>query len=401
MTAWGIVSFTTDGDKLLGDQMAAWGKANNVEVEYVALPGSDYAQKVAAAVETGAIPDVVMMSGDTVYWVGQNRLVDISDVFDSVKNLGGGMWESLLPNVQVNGKTYSIPMESDVTVLYARLDLCEQATGKRAAPATFDEMDAIMRKVNKPPTQYGFGITLGRTPDADGNIQNLMLADGATLVDKDGNPAINVDGTISALTRVQTWWKDKLIPPDSPAWDDSSNNKSYQSRQACFVLNPASIFAFLEANDKELLSQTIQAPIPKGKAGSFPGAGCWSWSIFSASKQVNAGKAMITNIMAPDKMQAVYEKVGGRWYPVYKDLANAKWWKDRPYFDQFPEVLKTARPAWYPATATPKLLAQLSAAGQKHIYSEMVQDVVVNNKSPQDAAKAAQTKMEQTFAEVK
>jgi multiple sugar transport system substrate-binding protein len=342
-----------------------------------------------------------MMSGDTVYWAGQNRLVDLTDVFNNVKNLGGGIWPSLLPNVQVGDKTYSIPMEADVTVLYARLDLCEKATGKRAAPATLDEMDAIMRKVNEPPKQYGFGITLGRTPDADGNIQNLMLSDGATLVDKDGKPAINVEGTISALTRVQTWWKDKLIPPDSPAWDDSSNNKSYQSRQSCFVLNPASIFAFLEANDKELLSQTIQAPIPKGKVGSFPGAGCWSWSVFSASKQVPASKAMITSIMAPEKVQAVYEKVGGRWYPVYKDLANAKWWKDRPYFDEFPKVLETARPSWFPATATPKLLAQLSAVSQKRILAEMSQDVVVNNKSHEEAAKAAQTKMVQTFAEVK
>jgi len=41
----------------------------------------------------------------------------------------------------------------------------------------------------------------------------------------------------------------------------------------------------------------------------------------------------------------------------------------------------------------------MSAAGQKRIYSEMLQDVVVSNKSPQDAAKAAQTKMEQAFAE--
>ena len=90
----------------------------------------------------------------------------------------GACGESLLPNVQVNGKTYSIPMESDVSVLYARLDLCEKATGKRAAPTTLDEMDAIMRKVNDPPQTFGFGITLGRTPDADGNIQTLMLCDG-------------------------------------------------------------------------------------------------------------------------------------------------------------------------------------------------------------------------------
>jgi hypothetical protein len=262
-------------------------------------------------------------------------------------------------------------------------------------------MDAIMRKVNEPPKQYGFGLTLGRTPDAQGNIQTIIFADGGTLVDKDGNPSINNDGTISALTRVQTWWKDKLIPPDSPAWDDSKNNASYQSRQSCFVINPASIFAFLEANDKDLLKDTIQAPLPKGKVGSFPGAGTWAWSVFSASKNVPAAKAMIQNIMAPDKVQAVYEKVGGRWYPVYKDLANAKWWKDRPYFDEFPKGLETARPGWFPATATPKLLSQLSSANNRFIFADMVQDVVVKGTSPLDAAKAAQTKMEQAFSEIK
>ena len=402
LLVWGIVSFTSTGDALLGQQMQDWGKANKVEVEYVALPGSDYDQKVTAAVETGALPDVVMLGGtNTIYYAGQNRLADLTDVYNSIKDTGGGMYQSILPNVQIADKIYAIPMQADLSVLYARLDLCEKATGKRQAPTTLDEMDAIMRKVNEPPKQFGFGLTLGRTPDGDGNIQALIFNDGGTLVDKDGNPAINNEGTISALTRVQGWWKDKLIPPDSPAWDDSSNNKSYQSRQSAFVLNPASIFAFLEQNDKELLANTAQVAFPKGKAGTFPTAGTWAWGVFANSKNVDAGKAMIQNIMQPDKLQAVYEKVGGRWYPVYKELSGAKWWKDRPYFDEFPKLLDTARPTWYPAVATPKLLSQLSAAGQRRIYSEMVQDVVVNNKSPQDAAKAAQGKMVQAFAEIK
>lgn len=401
MTVWGIVSFTKDGDALLGQQMADWGKANKVDVEYVPLPGSDYTTKVAAAIETGAIPDVVMMSGtNTIYYAAQNRLVDLTDIYNDIKGLSGGMYEQLLPYVSVGSKIYSIPMQADLSVMYARLDLCEKATGKREPPATLDDLEAIARKVNDQPKLFGIGITLGRTPDGDGNITQLLRADGGTLVDKDGKPAINNDGTISALTRVQKWWKDKLIPQDSPSWDDSGNNKSYQSRQSAFVFNPASIFAFLDQNDKELLKDTTQAPNPKGKGTApFNSVGTWSWSIFSASKQVDAGKAMIREIMNPDKLQAVYEKVGGRWYPVYKDLANAKFWKDRPYFDSFPQAIATAAPAWLPAQATPDLLTQLSAADQKHIYSEMLQDVVVSNKSPQDAAKSAQTKMEQAFAE--
>ena len=250
LTAWGIVSFTTDGDKLLGQQMQDWGKANKVDVEYVPLPGSDYTTKVAAAVETGAIPDVVMMSGtSTIFYAAQNRLVDLTDVYNNIKGLSGGMFEQLLPYVQVSGKVYSIPMESDVSVMYARLDLLEKATGKREAPATMDDLEAVARKINNPPTLYGIGITLGRTPDAAGNISAMLRGDGGTLVDKDGKPAINNDGTISALTRVQTWWKDKLIPQDSPSWDDSGNNNSYQSKQSAFVFNPASIFAFLDKND--------------------------------------------------------------------------------------------------------------------------------------------------------
>lgn len=401
MTAWGIVSFTKDGDNLLGQQMADWGKANNVSVEYVPLDGSTYSTKVSTAIETGAIPDVVMMSGtDTIYYSAQNRLVDLTDVYNDIKGLAGGMYEQLLPYVSNGGKVYSIPMQSDLSVMYTRLDLMQQATGARKSPGTWDEVDMIARKVNSPPKTYGIGFTLGRTPDGSGNITQLLRADGGTLVDKDGKPAINNDGTISALTRVQTWWKDKLIPPDSPSWDDSKNNASYQSRQSAFVFNPASIFAFLDQNDKDLLKDTDQAPNPKGKGGTNGSSvGTWSWSIFSASKQVDAAKAMIKSIMQPDLVEAVYEKVGGRWYPVYKDLANAKFWKDRPYFDAFPQAIAQATPAWLPAQATPDLLTQLSAVDQKRVYAEMLQDVVVSNKSPQDAAKAAQTKMEQAFAE--
>jgi multiple sugar transport system substrate-binding protein len=400
LLAWGVVSFTKEGDALLGQQMQEWGKQNNYEVEYVPLPGSDYDSKLAAAVESGALPDVVMMLGtNAIFYASQNRLVDLSDVFNDVKGQAGGMYDSLFPLVQADGKTYAIPMQADVSVLYARLDLCEQATGKREAPKTLDEMDAIMRKVNDPPKLFGYGLTLGRTPDTNGTITQLLIQEGGTLVDKDGNPALDNAGTVAALTRVQAWWNDKLIPPDSPAWDDSSNNKSYQSRQAAFVTNPASIFAYLEQNDKELLSQTMQAQWPAGKGGSFPGAGTWSWSIFNASKNIDASKMLIKALLAPDRIEAVYEKVGGRWFPVYKELAGAQFWKDRPYFNDFPQILQAARPAWYPATATPKLLTQLSAAGQKHIYADMAQDVVVNNKSPEEAAKAAQVKLEQAFAE--
>lgn len=401
LTAWGVVSFTEAGDELLGQQMVEWGEANGVEVEYVALPGSDYTTKVATAVEAGSVPDVVMMIGDlTLFYADQDRLVDLTDVYDGLKTLGGGMWEeALLPHVQADGVVYSIPMQTDVGVMYARLDLCEQVTGVREAPKTLDEMEAIAIEVTEPPRQFGIGLTCGRVPDTTGQITQLILADGGTIVDENGAPNINTDATISALTRVERWWKAGLIPQDSPNWDDSSNNKSYQSYQSAFVFNPASIFAFLEAEDPDLLADTAQAPFPAGTAGSFPSIGTWSWSIFNSSQNVDAAKAMITAIMQPDMVQAVYEEVGGRWYPVYKDLSNAPFWAERPFFNDFPTIIQNGRPVWYPAEGTPQLLTQISAADQKFVLADMVQDIVVNGATPADAAAAAQTRMEQAFAE--
>ncbi len=400
LTAWGVVSFTEEGDALLGQQMQEWGQQNGIEVEYVALPGSDYTTRLATAVEAGSVPDVVMMLQDlTLFYADQGRLVDLTDVYDGLKGLSGGMYEQLLPHVQADGRVYSIPMQSDVSVMYARLDLVEQVTGAREAPATLEDLERIAREVNEPPALFGIGMTVGRTPDADGQINQLIFNHGGTLVDEQGQPAINNPGTIQALELMKRWWDDGLIPPNSPSWDDAGNNTAYQSGQVAFAFNPASIFAYLEQNDPDLLADTTQAPFPAGPAGNFPSVGTWSWSVFQSSPCVDAAKQLITALMQPDQLQAVYEKVGGRWYPVYRDLAQAPFWQERPFFSAFPQIIENARPTWHPAQATPQLLTQLSAVFQKLIVPEMAQEVLLNNVSPVDAAASAQTKMEQAFQE--
>ncbi len=401
LTVWGVVSFTEEGDNLLGEQMKAWGDENGVEVEYVALPGSDYATKVAAAVEAGSTPDIVMMIASlAIFYGNQDRLEDVTAVYDELNQLGGGFWEALSPHVTIDGKYISIPMDAEVGVMYSRLDLIEEATGSRTPPATLDELEEIAGQVLEPPRQYGIGITLGRFPDTIGQVSQLIFADGGTMVNEAGEPALMSDGAVSALTRIKRWWDNGLIPPDAPNWDDAGNNTSYQSYQSAFVFNPASILGYLQANDEELLANTAQAKFPEGLAGSFPTSGTWSWSIFNTSENLDAAKALLIHIMQPENIQAVYEKVGGRWYPCYQDLINEPFWADNPHFADFPSILATARPGWFPAEGTADLITKLSAVEQKFILADAVQAVVVNGVTPEQALQDAQTAMEQTFAEV-
>jgi multiple sugar transport system substrate-binding protein len=401
LTVWGVVSFTEAGDDLLGEQMRAWGEANGVEVEYVALPGSDYATKLAAAVEAGSTPDIAMMIANlAIFYGNQDRLVDVTDVYDDLNTLAGGFWPSLKAHVAIGEQVISIPMDAEVGVMYSRLDLIEEATGTRTPPATLDELEEIATQVTEPPRQFGIGLTLGRFPDTNGQVSQIIFADGGSLVDEAGNPALDSEGALIALERIKRWWDNGLIPPDAPNWDDSGNNTSYQSYQSAFVFNPASILGHLQQNDEELLADTAQAKFPEGTAGSFPTSGTWSWSIFNNSQNQDAAKALITDIMQPENVQAVYEAVGGRWYPAYVDLQNEPFWAENPFFVDFPSILETARPSWYPAEGSADLITKLSAVDQKYIIADLVQAVVVSGTDPATALAAAQTAMEQTFAEV-
>lgn len=191
----------------------------------------------------------------------------------------------------------------------------------------------------------------------------------------------------------------KVYEVRSVALPGSDNATTYNSGQIVFVVNPASIVADLEVNDPELLAETTQTPFPDGPAGNFPSADTWSWLNFADSPNIDASKESITASMQPNMVQAVYEEVGGRWYSVYRDLSQAPFWQERPFFNDFPQIIETSRPVWCPAEATPLLLSQLSAVYQTLVLPDMLQQVLINDVPIADAVAEAQTRMEQAFEE--
>jgi multiple sugar transport system substrate-binding protein len=399
LTVWGWQSFTPEGDKALGDQMKEWGTANKTDVEYVVVENAQFPQKLAAAIEAKAPPDVVMLtSGASVLDnAGKDLLVDVTDVWNDATKQAGGFWKFVEPLYKSGSSYYGIPFEADTSPVFARLDLIEKATGKREPPKTFAEMTEMSRKINSPPNVYAIGLTLGRTPDGGGNATAIIWNEGGTLVDKDGKPALNSPETVSAMKLIKGWWDEKLIPPDSPTWDDTGNNSAYQKGQAAFVLNPPSIYGWMVQNDKQLLDNSTMAAMPAGKSGSYSGSGSWSWSIFKASKNIDGGKDLIRYLVDPKRLQAVYAQVGGRWYPIYQEGNKDEFWTSKPQFKFYPDLLVGGRDSSYPATPEPKLMAALGEVGTRLVIADMVQDVIVKNMAPEESVKKAHDAMVEIF----
>lgn len=399
LTIWGWQSFTPEGDKALGDQMSQWGGANNTQVEYVVVENAQFPQKLAAAVEAKAPPDVVMLTAasDVLDYAGRDLLADVTDVWNDVSKQAGGFWKFVEPLYKTGSTFTAIPFEAETSPLFARLDLVEKATGKREPPKTFDELTQVSSQINSPPNLYALGITLGRTPDCFGNILNVIWNDGGALVDKDGKVALNTPETVAAMQRVKGWWDAKLIPQDSPTWDDTGNNNAYQKKQAAFVLNPPSIYGWMQQNDQDLLNNSTMAPIPAGKSGSYSGAGAWSWSIFKNTKNANGAKDLIRYLMDPTRLQAVYSQVGGRWYPIYADGNKDEYWTSKPHFKFYPDLLQGGRDTSWPAQPEPNLMAALGEVRTRLIIPDMVQEIIVKSTPIQDAVQQAHDAMVEVF----
>ena len=137
----------------------------------------------------------------------------------------------------------------------------------------------------------------------------------------------------------------KIIPPGAISWDNSGNNKAYQSKQAAFVMNPTSIYAYLDGNDKDLQKVTGLFPVPAGPKGSVNQIDTWSLGPSRRARTPSSAKGLIEYFMQPANYDKIVQSTGGRWVPVYKRLFDSPFWKEKPVFKHFIQMAETGRPA--------------------------------------------------------
>jgi multiple sugar transport system substrate-binding protein len=293
------------------------------------------------------------------------------------------------------GKAYGVPFEPELAPLHVRTDLFRQK-GITLPIATWSDFTEACKKINNPPKFYAWGMTLGRCPDAHQQILTVIWAHGGKLVEKDGKTvAIKSEGTLAALKLIQQWYqKDKIIPPDSVSGDDAFNNKVYQSGISAVIQNPASVYGWLEKNDPEMWRNTALMLVPRGPAGSFHQTGSWAWVVFNASKNVGMARDMIRYWLEPSRFDKVTQTVGGRWFPIYKDLAKGKFWTDRPAYGIYPEAQAQARLDCYEGPPTDAA----SEVSDRLIYPDMVQRMLVGGETPEKALDWAYNQIREIYA---
>lgn len=393
LTVWMAQSFTTAADEAVQNTFQAWADKNGVTLEYDLTPSAQLPERLTPAIEAKATPDLCYFYESQTQWYrGRDVLLDVTDVVKKYENAEGGIYDAVKVLVSHDNKYWAMPVQINPWPMHARQDLLDKAGG--TWPATWDEFAELCKQVQSPPDLYGFGMCLGRNNDANNNMLHVIWSYGGQLTDAEGSLDLKSDGTVDALKKIVEWYNDGIIPPGSINWDNAGNNKAYQSRQAAFVLNPSSVLAWCQENDKELEGMTELYNVPAGPAGSFGQIDAWGIGLFKFSKSPELAKDALSFFMDPTNYGKYITAAQGRAVPIYKDLFKLPVWGEYPKYKEYPGMAETGRMLSWAGAPT-------SASGdvlQAYILPDMVQRCVVEKWEPQKALDEAYDRAKEIYA---
>jgi multiple sugar transport system substrate-binding protein len=397
LTVWNPAALAPQVDKIMQEQCYAYLKQAGIkesEIDYSVIGGPQLLPKLVASLEAGNPPDITRVGGGYAHlYRSQGHLLETTDLVDKMQKVPGGLFAPSLSTVMHQGKAYAVPQSVSPWALVTRLDLLEAA--KVDPPKTWDEFIEVCKKLQKPPKLTGYGICLGLQNDTDNNVMNTIFCYGGKLVEADNKTvALHSKETVAAVQLIADMFhKHKIIPKGAIAWDNTGNNKAYQSRQVLFVLNPTSIYAYLAESDKELYNTTGLLPIPAGPAGSIAELSTDQWVLFKHNPYPEVAKGLAEYWMAPENLRVMIEEGGGRWGPPYKGMYDSEFWK-RPVFQHWRAMLEHGREFSSPG-------AMNAASGEvitTYVIGRMIQRVLVESWEAEKAVEEAHKQIAEIYA---
>jgi len=333
-------------DDVLRELGKEYGKAKGVGISFEFIHMNDLPTKTAAAVESGAGPDIINLWSDGPH-LYTKALIDVSDVCNGLgKELKG--WTNIAKDIAIVGKTWrAVPWGIIPIALTYREDWLKEV-GHSTFPDTWDELLVASKKLKDKGHPVGFA--LGRAiGDANQFHYPLLWAFGGAEAKKDGKTvAINSPETAKAVDYRRKLHADGETD-DVYAWDDAANNRAFLAEAVSITVNAASIYWAARKNAPHLRPVTNHALFPLGAAGRFGYSSALSLGIFRFSKYQKEAKAFLKWLMEP-KQYSPWIGVGeGMMAGLLNYYEDDPVWKKDPKLETVREIPKYVRMPGYPA----------------------------------------------------
>src|SRR5919202_2346692 len=181
------------------------------------------------------------------------------------------------------GKLYGIPRTTNVQLLWYRKSLVP------TPPKTFDEMMSMSAKLKSEGKPYEIGLTAAQYEGYVVNINNLITAEGGTIVNSDSSAPTVDNKTVEALTLLHRLATSGLTSSSMSNAQEPEVFADLQAGRSAFSLNWPYVLSAMRTANPKLVDDLGFAPYPTIKDGDTPKVtlGGMNYAISTYSKHPN------------------------------------------------------------------------------------------------------------------
>jgi ABC-type glycerol-3-phosphate transport system substrate-binding protein len=184
-------------------QSFAQATGTTVQNDLVSGDAGDMVAKMDADVKASIPRDLAFVNDSR--FVGQlhnlGDLTDVTDVVEEMKKLYGEPATEANNYCVFDGRWYAIPYHFIASGMYLRKDWYEEKGLPLKLHYTWEELRDNALEVSDPAKRrFGWGLTVNRSGDANGFIENVINTYGGSLISNDGRTVVlNSPETVEAL----------------------------------------------------------------------------------------------------------------------------------------------------------------------------------------------------------
>jgi len=346
--------------------------------------------KTDAEVKAGNALDLAFVT-DSRFVAQFHNLGDLTDVTDVVEELRTQFGEPATETKNYcvfDGRWYAIPYHFIGVGSFFRKDWLQEKGIPLKDSYAYEEMRDLALEVSDPAQRrFGWGLTVNRSADGNGLIENTVNGYGGAITADDGRTVVfdspETVEAVSFISDIYTNPKYKpMLPPGVQSWTDTSNNENWLAGVTGFTTNQFSVYA-----DAKLAGNPVYELSHPFVGGFGPAAGrplnlgqCQALVIFKGAKNPDLAKVVAKYLVSGTPLLNVSKQAPGLSMPAWQKV-----WDSDPYYTQgdpaFPALREIAHQPLPVRTSTGYNFPQAPSSGrqavlQAYVLTDMVAEII-------------------------
>jgi multiple sugar transport system substrate-binding protein len=367
-----------------------WAKPNGVDLTVELVSANEAQPKIVAALQAGGGPDMMLLQWTWAHLYA-DKLSDVGAVAEKVGSDGGGFYDVMKQNAQVQGVWRAVPFGMLGNAIHYRDSLLKQAGGDKF-PATWSDLTKVGADVRAKSKLFLGQAVAHSFGDPPTFVLPFLWSYGGSETDETGKKiAVSSAATKDALVAFKDFFS-KTADPQCLGWDDSSNNRAYAAKQIWATNNGASIYIAALKDDPDLAKDTQLALLPAGPKGQFLLAVPFQYAIPKYVKDPGPVRELAAYIMSPKNYSGFMKAGKGYTLAPYKKGEGELWPATDPKFDPFKKIGAASK--WYGYPAPPSQAA--AESGSRYILVDMFAKVAQGD-TPESAMSWAEGELKKVY----